>query len=105
MVAENVAVPFAGTVTWGAERESQFQSAFWKNSIFARIGRPPSPVPKSRIPKTRPSWVRIGPLWTVAENTFASGWLIVIRFMSVNPVVSGIGVAQSVSVQSYASIM
>src|SRR5467141_2874646 len=105
IVAVNAEVPFAGPATWGAERDSQCQSTLWKNSIFARIGRPPSPVPNRRTPNTRPSWVRIGPLWTVAENTFASGWLIVIRFRSVTPVVSGIGVAQSFSVQSYASIM
>ena len=105
MVAVKVDAPFAGTVTCGAERESQFQSVFWKNSIRARIGRPPRPVPKRRTPKTSPSWLRIGPLWTAAANTFASGWLIVIRFRSVNPVVSGIGVDQSVSVQSYTSTM
>ena len=105
IVAAKVVAPSAGTTTWGAERVTQFQSTFWKNSIVAVMGIPPAPVPKRRIPKTSPSWVRIGALWIVAENTFASGWLIVIRFRSVNPVVSGIGVAQSVSVQSYASTM
>src|SRR3970282_2348431 len=80
IVVVKAAVPFAARTTWGADRVSQFQSVFWNISIFACIGRPPAPVPKRRVPNTSPSWGRIGALWAVGGENFASGWVLVIRF-------------------------